>query len=235
MIAEKVAFEEMDADTRVALFGAEAWPFPIPLVRTGERWRFDTAAGREELLNRRIGFNELATLESLHAYVDAQKEYAAAGRDGNPPAFAQRFISTEGKHDGLYWAAEEGEEPSPIGDLLAEAAADYEGEPQPFRGYRFKILTRQGASAPGGNRDYLDDAGRMTGGFAAIAWPAKYDNSGIMTFLVNHRDIVFQRDLGPETERAVAAIDSFDPDASWEPTGDSLGLIEDDGEEASAE
>jgi hypothetical protein len=235
MIAEKVAFEEMDADTRVALFGAEAWPFPIPLVRTGERWRFDTAAGREELLNRRIGFNELATLESLHAYVDAQKEYAAAGRDGNPPAFAQRFISTEGKHDGLYWAAEEGEEPSPIGDLLAEAAADYEGEPQPFRGYRFKILTRQGPSAPGGNRDYLDDAGRMTGGFAAIAWPAKYDNSGIMTFLVNHRDIVFQRDLGPETERAVAAIDSFDPDASWEPTGDSLGLIEDDGEEASAE
>jgi hypothetical protein len=235
MIAEKVAFEEMDADTRVALFGAEAWPFPIPLVRTGERWRFDTAAGREELLNRRIGFNELATLESLHAYVDAQKEYAAAGRDGNPPAFAQRFISTEGKHDGLYWAAEEGEEPSPIGDLLAEAAADYEGEPQPFRGYRFKILTRQGPSAPGGNRDYLDDAGRMTGGFAAIAWPAKYDNSGIMTFLVNHRDIVFQRDLGPETERAVAAIDSFDPDASWEPTGDSLGLIEDDGEEAPAE
>ncbi len=235
LIAEKVAFDEMDANTRVALFGEKAWPFPIPLVKSGERWRFDTAAGREELLNRRIGYNELATLDSLHAYVDAQKEYFKVGRDGNPPAFAQRFLSSEGRQDGLYWAAAEGEEESPLGDLLAEAAADYHGEPQPYRGYYFRILTGQGPHAPGGERSYLDGKGLMTGGFAAVAWPAKYGNSGVMTFLVSHRDIVFQKDLGPETAAAVAAIRSFDPDASWAPTGDSLGLVEDDGEEAPAE
>lgn len=235
LIAEKVAFDEMDANTRVALFGAKAWPFPIPLVKSGERWRFDTAAGREELLNRRIGYNELATLASLHAYVDAQKEYFAAGRDGNPPAFAQRFLSSEGRRDGLYWPAAEGEEESPLGDLLAQAAADYDGEPQPFHGYFFRILTGQGKSAPGGERSYLDKKGLMTGGFAALAWPAKHGNSGVMTFLVNHRDIVYQKDLGPETATAIAAIQTFDPDRSWEPTGDSLGLVEDDGEEAPGE
>ena len=197
----------------MALFGDQAWPFPIPLAKTGERWRFDTEAGRQELLNRRIGFNELATLSSLHAYVDAQFEYYAQGRDGNPPAFAQRVRSAEGKQDGLYWATAEDEDPSPLGDLLAGAAALESPEPKPFQGYEYRILKGQGKSAPGGERSYLNDKGLMTGGFAAIAWPAKYGNSGVMTFMVNARDIVFQKDLGPETAQLAAAITTFDPDA----------------------
>jgi len=221
LIAERVAFEELDPDTRVALFGDAEWPFPIPLVRTDERWRFDTEAGREELLNRRIGFNELATLASLHELVDAQREYAAEGHDGKPRAFAQRFRSSEGLRDGLYWPSAEGEPVSPLGDLLAEADVEAEGQ-QPFQGYYFKMLTGQGANAPGGARGYLDDAGLLTEGFAAVAWPAKYGNSGVMTFLVNHRDIVFQKDLGPGTESAAAGIELFDPDRSWHPTADRL-------------
>lgn len=235
LMAEKVAFEEIDEKTKVALFGEKAWPFPIPLVRTGERWRFDTAAGREELLNRRIGYNELATLASLHAFVDAQFEYFAQGRDGLRPAFAQKFKSSEGRHDGLYWPVAEGEDPSPIGDLVAGAAAIEATERLPFNGYYFRILTGQGPNAAGGERSYLDAQGLMTTGFAAIAWPAKHGNSGVMTFVINHRDMVFQKDLGAETETAVAAIQSFDPDATWEPTGDSLDHVEDDSEEAPAE
>lgn len=232
LIAEKVDFEEVDANTQVALFGDKAWPFPIPLVKAGERWRFDTAAGREELLNRRIGYNELATLSSLHAYVDAQFEYYAQGHDGNPPAFAQRIRSEEGKQNGLYWPTAEGEEPSPLGDLLADAAAVDSPEPLPFQGYHYRVLRAQGKSAPGGERSYLNDKGLMTGGFAAIAWPAKYGNSGVMTFMINARDIVFQKDLGAETAQAVAAIDTFDPDATWEPTADSIDQVEDDSEPA---
>jgi hypothetical protein len=231
LIAEKVAFEEFDATTRVALFGEKAWPFPIPLVKTGERWRFDTEAGRQELLNRRIGYNELSTLASLHAYVDAQFEYHAEGRDGNPPAFAQKFYSSEGRRDGLYWEAGEDEAASPLGDLLAEAAAEATAEPQPYHGYHYRILTSQGKSAPGGERNYIDAKGLMTGGFAAIAWPAKHGNSGVMTFMVNQRDMVFQKDLGAGTAQLAAAIQTFDPDESWAPTGDTLDEVEDDGEE----
>lgn len=231
LLNEKVAFEEIDANTQVALFGEKAWPFPIPIVKAGERWRFDTEAGRQELLNRRIGFNELTTLSSLHAYVDAQFEYYAQGHDGNPPAFAQRIRSEEGKQNGLYWATAEDESPSPLGDLLAGAAALESPEPVPFHGYEYRILKGQGKSAPGGERSYLNDKGLMTGGFAAIAWPAKYGNSGVMTFMINARDIVFQKDLGAETATLAAAITTFDPDATWEPTGDSIDQVEDDGEE----
>lgn len=231
LIAEKVAFDEIDEHTRVGLFGAKAWPFPIPLVHSDKGWRFDTAAGREELLNRRIGYNELATLASLHAYVDAQFEYFAQGHDGNPPAFAQRVRSSEGKHDGLYWATGEDEEPSPLGDLLAGAAVIDSPEPQPFQGYNYRILKAQGPNAPGGARSYVNDKGLMAGGFAAIAWPAKYGNSGVMTFMISARDIVFQKDLGEGTAATAAAITSFDPDASWEPTGDSIDQVEDDGDE----
>jgi hypothetical protein len=233
LVAEKVAFEELDENTRVALFGERAWPFPIPLVKVGERWKFDTAAGAEELLNRRVGYYELATLDSLHAYVDAQREYAAAGRDGNPPAFAQRFFSTEGKQDGLFWESAEGEPESPLGHLLAEAAATHEPR-EPYRGYHYRILTGQGKNAPGGERSYLNAEGLMTGGFAAVAWPAKYGNSGVMTFLVNHRGIVFEKDLGAETEAAVAAIQTFDPEG-WEPTADALAQVEGVDEELAAE
>ena len=232
MILAKVAFEDFDERTKVALLGEEAWPLPIPLVRTadGKRWRFDTAAGREELLNRRIGRNELSTLASLHALVDAQREYRSVGRDGNPPAYAQKFRSGEGRHDGLYWVPAEGEPLSPLGDLFAEAEG-YHEPGQPFHGYYFRMLTGQGSNAPGGAQDYLDSQGRMTGGFAAIAWPAKYGNSGVMTFLVNQRGIVFQKDLGAETAAAVDTIQAFDPDPTWEPTGDTLAI---EGEENGA-
>lgn len=235
LMAEKVAFEEIDANTKVALFGAKAWPFPIPLVKSGERWRFDTAAGREELLNRRVGYNELATLASLHAYVDAQFEYFAQGRDGNRPAFAQKFRSSEDRQDGLYWPVAEGEDPSPLGDLLAGAAVLDAEERTPYQGYYFRILTGQGPNAAGGEKNYLDEQGLMVKGFAAVAWPAKHGNSGVMTFLINHRDMVFQKDLGAETATAVDAIRAFDPDPTWEPTGDSLDQVEDDGEEPAQE
>jgi hypothetical protein len=237
LIAEKVAFEEFDATTRVALFGNKAWPFPIPLVQKEGRWRFDTAAGREELLNRRIGYNELATLTSLHAYVDAQVEYHSVGRDGHPPAFAQQVRSSEGRHNGLYWEAAEGEEESPLGDLLADSTPNPSGEPVPYHGYYYRILTSQGKSAPGGERSYVDDKGLMTSGFAAVAWPAKYGNSGVMTFLINQRDIIFQKDLGAETAQLAGAITSFDPDGSWEPTGDAIDQVVEDGDddEAAAE
>ena len=229
MITEKVGFEEVDADTRVALFGNKAWPFPIPLVRKEGRWHFDTAAGREELLNRRIGYYELWTLASLHAYVDAQREYAKTGHDGNPPAFAQRFLSTAGRQDGLYWRSV-GEEPrSPLGDLVASAAESLNPQPPPptaFHGYYFRILTGQGKHAPGGERSYLNPQGLMTGGFAAVAWPAKYGNSGVMTFLVNQQGIVFQKDLGKGTEAAVTEIQTFDPDETWSPTADSIEAVE---------
>jgi hypothetical protein len=222
MILEKVAFEDLDETTKAAVIGNEQWLFPIPLVQEEGRWRFDAAAGREELLNRRIGRNELLALASLHAYVDAQREYFTQGRDGKPPAYARRFRSSEGAHDGLYWPAAEGEVESPIGPLYADADAERlkDASLQPFHGYYFRILEGQGKHAHGGERSYLDKKGRMTLGFAAIGWPARYGNSGVMTFQVNRQGLVFQKDLGAETETAVAAISAYDPDESWSPTGD---------------
>jgi len=225
MILEKVAFEDLGGDRKVAYLGNDEWPFPIPLVKEGELWRFDVAAGQEELLNRRIGRNELLTLATLHGYVDAQREYFAAGRDGNPPAYAQKLWSDEGKHNGLYWPSAPGEPESPVGDLVAEAAGegyrrDTDAEPDPYHGYLFRILKAQGKSAPGGEKSYLDAKGFMTGGFAAIAWPAIYGSGGVMTFIVNQQGIVFQKDLGGETGKAAAAITAYDPDKTWEPTGD---------------
>jgi len=225
MILEKVAFDEAVGNRKVALLGNDEWPFPIPLVQEGELWRFDTAAGKEELLNRRVGRNEILTLATLHAFVDAQREFHEAGRDGNPPAYAQKFRSDEGRHDGLYWPTAQGEPESPFGDLAAQAAAegyrrDNDPGPDPYHGYYYRILTAQGKAAPGGEKSYLDAQGLMTGGFAAIAWPARYHNSGVMTFIVNQQGIVFQKDLGAETEKAVEAISTYNPDDSWDPTGD---------------
>ena len=225
MIQEKVSFQDLDEKTKAAVIGNEEWIFPLPLVLENGRWRFDTATGREELLNRRIGRNELLALASLHAYVDAQREYFTKGRDGNRAAYARRFRSTEGKHDGLFWPVAEGEQESPLGPLYAEAEHEQleqlkNAEPQPFNGYYFRILEGQGKSAPGGERSYLDKKGLLTRGFAAIATPAKYGNSGIMTLQVNQQGIVFQKDLGAETDKAAAAINAYDPDESWQPTGD---------------
>lgn len=224
MIQEAVAFEEVDEDTRVALFGDAEWPWPIPLVRDGEGWRFDTEKGQQELLNRRVGRNELWTLTALYELVEAQREYRSKSRDGNPPAYAQRFRSTEGKHDGLYWSTEDGSELSPAGRFLAESDAR-EDRPQPFYGYYYRILTRQGEQAAGGDRDYLDENGHLTRGFAAIAWPAKYGNSGVMTFVVSNRGLVFQKDLGMNTEELAGQIDSYNPDSSWDPTEDSMHRV----------
>ena len=180
MIVEKVAFKDLDETTKAAALGNEGWLFPLPLVLEKERWRFDAATGREELLNRRIGRNELLALASLHAYVDAQREYFAKGRDGKPRAYARQISSSEGLHDGLYWPVAEGEEESPLGPLYAEAAADrsQKAGPQPFHGYYFRILEGQGKSAHGGERSYLDKKGRMTLGFAAIALARKIRQLG---------------------------------------------------------
>lgn len=232
MIASRLEFSDVDDRTKVALIGEKSWPWPIPLVNDGKGWRFDTEAGREELLNRRIGRNELHTLAALHEVVDAQREYMSAGRDGQPPSYARKFLSSEGKQDGLYWPPSDDGQLSPLGDLLADADMHAAAEPQPYHGYFYRILTAQGPAAPGGKASYLDAEGRMTRGFAVIAWPAKYGNSGVMSFMVNQLDIVFQKDLGPETGSIARSIESFDPDLSWSPTGDSMDDVEDDDEPA---
>jgi len=228
LITQKVAFEDASGGGKVAVLGNDAWPFPIPLVQEGDRWRFDMEAGKDEIVNRRVGRNELSTLASLHAVVDAQHEYAASGKDGNPPCFAQKFLSDEGKMNGLYWAAADGAPESPLGPLVAEAASEGyaaaaggSGETKtPYHGYHFRLLTSQGKNAPGGERSFLNPKGLLTGGFAVVAWPAKYGNSGVMTFEVSERGVVYQKDLGADTETAAAAITAFDPDATWATTAD---------------
>jgi hypothetical protein len=234
LIAEKVTFEDVDESAKMVSFGNDAWPFPFPLIANSDgRWRFDLAGGIQELHNRRIGSNELATLATMHAYVDAQREYFSALPMGSPPVFAQKFASDEGTKNGLYWPTEDGEEPSPLGDLVAQASEEgymkdgkiaprEEGDdPRAYNGYHYRILTGQGKNAPGGGaRSYLDGDGKMRTGFAAVAWPASYGNSGIMTFIVNQRGIVYQKDLGNDTPVLVEAITAFDPDESWQPTGD---------------
>lgn len=222
-IREKLAFEDQDATTKIAVIGNEAWPMPIPLVLENGAWLFDVEAGKEEIENRRVGRNELSTIRSMHEYVDAQREYYGEGRDGQPPAYAKKVISSEGKHDGLFWPTAENEPESPFGPQIAAAAREgYEkdaAQPIAFHGYYYRTLTAQGGKAPGGAMNYLDSQGRLIGGFALLAWPAKYGSSGVMTFTVNARGIVYQKDLGDDTEAAAAKIQAFDPDASWDPTG----------------
>jgi hypothetical protein len=209
----------MEGDKKAVLvIGDQDWPFPIPIVRKDHNWRFDTAAGREEILDRRIGRNELAAIQASLAYVDAQNDYARLTRASTgTAAYAQRFVSLPGKKDGLYWPTEPGEEPSPLGELVASATNEgYQvgGGRTPFHGYYYKILTRQGAAAPGGAYDYIVN-GKMIGGFALVAYPAIYRNSGVMTFLVNHEGTVFQKDLGPHTATIAEHLTSFNPDDTW--------------------
>lgn len=213
-----------ESDTRRVLeLGDEHWPFPMPIVQKDGRWFFDTVAGKEELLNRRIGRNELETLKVVRAYVQAQREYAAKDRDGTELLkFAQKIISTPGAKDGLFWSPDFDGEISPLGPLAADAAAEGYGkgkknpgdEPQPFHGYLFKILTRQGKHAPGGKYDYVIN-GNMIGGFALVAWPAEYGQSGIMTFIVNQQGRVYQKDLGPQTVKTVGTMKAYDPHKTW--------------------
>lgn len=219
--AEKHSLEKKGDGTVVLLVGIDDWPLPIPIVKERSAWRFDTESGKEEVLNRRIGANELRTIDVLHAYVEAQREYAGKDRDGDRVyAYAQRIKSSPGKKDGLYWKAEEGGEASPFGPLAAEAAREgYQGKsgggkPVPYHGYHFRILTAQGKNAPGGRYSYLVN-GKMILGFAMVAYPASYGASGIMTFLVNQEGVVYQKDLGKGTAKKAAAIREYDPDKSW--------------------
>ena len=212
---------EPSPDRRVLIIGAEAWPVPIPIVRSGERWRFATEEGEDEIINRRIGGNERNAIYVLGAYLDAQRTYAARDHDGDGVLqYAQKLGSTPGKRDGLYWDADaaKGEEPSPLGPLIAESAAYLEGH-QPgdaYRGYHFKILTRQGKDAPGGPYSYIIN-GRMIGGFAMVAYPADYGSSGVMSFIVNQNGRVYQKDLGKDSTARGAKMTSFDPGAGWKP------------------
>jgi hypothetical protein len=214
-------FLEQKGDAKSVLHvGLKDYPLPIPLVREGGVWYFDTQAGVEEILARRIGRNELHTIEVLQAYTDAQREYSCRKRhDGAGPEFAQKLTSGPGKKDGLYWDAQEGEKESPFGPLIAMATQEGyaagldEAAPEPFHGYYFKILKAQGEHADGGAFDYVVD-GKMILGFALVAYPAKYGASGIMTFIVNQEGVIYQKDLGEDTVKA-ENMTVFDPDASW--------------------
>ncbi len=209
-----------DSDGKVTLqIGKEDWPFPIPIVKKNQQWVFDTKKGKEELINRRIGRNELNTIQTCLAYVDAQREYAGKDRDGDGLfEYAQKFVSTPGAKDGLYWEAKPGEEESPFGDLFARATREgykkRDEKPTPYHGYLFKILKAQGKNAPGGAYDYVV-RGRMIGGFALVAHPAKYGISGVMTFIVNHDGIVYQKIFGKDTAKIAQAMKLFNPDKTW--------------------
>jgi hypothetical protein len=209
----------MEGDNKaVVIIGPNDFPFPIPLTRKGASWQFDTAAGRLEILYRRIGRNELNAIQACLAYVDAQNEYANKDRTGAGSAtYAQRIVSRAGKKDGLYWPATPGADESPLGEVVAQAAAesyDVGGGRIPFHGYYYKTLTRQGSMAAGGEVDYVV-RGKMIGGFALVAYPADYGNSGVMTFVVNYAGTVFQKDLGERTERLAGRMTSFNPDQTW--------------------
>ena len=216
-----VATDPKKPGTAEVEVGPEDWPLPIPLTQKGGKWRFDAKAGRKEILARRIGGNELEAINLLRGYVEAQEEYASVARDGNHrPQYAEKWVSTPGRQDGLSWKNPDGTTGGPIGDVVAKAlAAGYTSKAEPFHGYFFRTLTKQGPSARLGERDYVVN-GRMIGGFAAMAWPANYGVTGIMTLMVNNDGVVYQKDLGPDTAKIAPTIDSFDPDKTWEITED---------------
>lgn len=211
----------MDGDQRATLvLGNNEWPFPVPVVKIGNIWRFDPAAGMDEIVNRRIGQNELYAIQVLQAIVDAQYDYASVDRDGDGlREYAQKFTSTPGQHDGLYWPTKAGEAASPLGPLLAFAEskgyAKKTGKPAPYWGYYYRILTEQGATPSGNAYNYLA-GNKMIGGFAVIAYPAEYGASGIKSFMVNHEGVVYEKDLGPDTAKTAAAIKQFNPGEHWE-------------------
>lgn len=200
------------AHTAHLAVGTQDWVLPIPIVEKKGAWRFDTRAAVDEIRTRRIGANELATMQAALAYYDAQKEYAREDRNGDgTPEYAQLIISTPGKQDGLYWAALEGEEPSPLGPLFGEAGPTGQG----YHGYRYRILTAQGSKAPGGAYDYRIK-NRLVAGFALVAWPVKYGDSGVMSFIVSHDGVLYEKNLGPKTDATARAIKLFNPDSGWQ-------------------
>lgn len=216
-VKEQLRPVNINAKHIVLFMGALNWPFPIPLVENAAgKWYFDTAAGREEYLNRRIGRNELSTMATLHAVAKAQIEYASEDRDGDGVIeYAQKFLSTAGSKDGLYWAAAEGEPKSPVGELVATLRDEgYVAGSPSYRGYRYALLTSQGPAAVGGAKEYIVD-GNLVRGFAIVAWPVSWGSSGIMTFLIGPDGRIFEKNLGPKTAELAPAIDKFNPDASW--------------------
>lgn len=220
-INEHWSLHEVDSETRELRIGHENWPFPIPLVKDGRGWWFNTLAGKEEILARRIGRNELAAIGAMMAYADAQREYAASPHDGRPAgAYAQKIRSDPGTQNGLYWELTPGQPASPFAQLATAAAAEgYSTQAagkRAYHGYHFRILTRQGASAPGGAHDWVSN-GDMTGGFGMIAWPAEYRNSGVMSFLVGPDGVILERDLGVQTPTIAAGMTEFAPDSNWRP------------------
>ena len=214
------------------LVGKSDWPFPVPIVKSDDKYVFDSDAGDDEILNRRIGRNELSTQLVCLAIVDAERDYLTLRpMGGDLPIYAKKIVSDPGKKDGLYWPAQPGERPSPLGPLVAMAAAEGYAQarqqgspPPPYHGYRFHLLTSQGPHANGGSIDYMVN-GELVGGFGVVAYPAQYGNSGIMTFITNHDGIVYQRDLGPETESIAKAMTQFDPAPGWEKATDAASQI----------
>jgi len=218
-VAEGSKPMKRDNGSVVFAVGKDEWPFPIPVATTGSGWRFDAKAGAEEIVDRRIGSNELNTINVCLAYVDAQREYATEDRNRDGfIEYAQKFLSDPGQRDGLYWPAQVGEEESPMGPLMVSAQAEgysfAHGRSTPYYGYYYRILKAQGPHATGGARDYLI-RGHMIGGFALVAFPASYGASGIMTFIVNQDGQVYQQDLGPKTAEIAAKMTLYDPDPSW--------------------
>lgn len=219
--ARKIFVAAFDAQHRIdgktLLIGPDDYPFPIPLVEKDGNWSFDGVAGREEVLARRIGRNELSAIQVCLAYFDAQNDYAdLASSTTGSAVYAQRIVSRPGKKDGLYWPTNGDEAPSPIGEAVAVASARgyHVGSGEPYHGYFYKVLKRQGPAAPGGALDYVVN-GKMIGGFALVAWPAQYGNSGLMTFIINSDGAIYQKDLGPNTSKTVADLTWFNPGASW--------------------
>lgn len=229
-MAEEKSSVETEGESKAILhFGQQEWPFPIPLIKKGDQWQFDAAQGKEEIINRRIGRNELNTLGVMRGYVEAQFQYASIDRDADEVSeFATKFRSEPGKFDGLYWESEAGQTESPLGPLVAEARAegyklkDKKNAMTPYHGYYYKILTRQGAHAPGGKYDYIIN-GNMIAGFALVAFPAEYGSSGIMTFIVNHQGKIHQKNLGPKTAELALAMKTYDPDSTWEVVNQNSG------------
>jgi hypothetical protein len=217
---ESARWVDQGSNSKTLVIGHEAWPFPVPLVKEGNGWRFDTAAGKEEVIARRIGKNELAAIRICQTYVAAQHVYAKHAHDGKPAGiYATAFRSSPGQQNGLYWPSAHGQRRSPLGDLVAEAATEgrdlaQQQAPAPFHGYYFRILTAQGAAASGGPQDYIAN-GLMSKGFALVAWPAQYDVTGVMTFLVNQDGTVHEKDLGQDTDTTVKAMTTYNPDG-WE-------------------
>ena len=213
---------EMEGERRARIaVGQKGWTLPIPLASTPSGWQFDMKAGKDEIAVRQIGRNELAAIQVAKAYADAQQEYFAQDRDGDGVAeYAQKIISTPGKQDGLYWPVKAGEAASPLGPLVADAAAETGRKPGSYHGYSYRILTAQGPQAAGGARNYIEQ-GNMTGGFGFLAWPASYGRTGIMSFMVNQDGTVYEKNLGPGTAGASTRLQTFNPDATWRKVDDN--------------